>query len=144
MTVKEYLLQIADCEAQIRAYTRQIEELKSLMYSVRGLSYDKDRVQTSARDDQMLGLIAKADALTEKWYAEIDHLMQLKGRIMYEITLVDRPNYRRLLTYKYVDCMRWSQVAAAMHIENMRSLFFMHGRALKAFGEIHNKMADVH
>ena len=144
MTAKEYLLQIADCEAQIRAYTRQIEELKSLMYSVRGLSYDKDRVQTSARDDQMLGLIAKADALTEKWYAEIDHLMQLKGRIMYEISLVDRPNYRRLLTYKYVDCMRWSQVAAAMDASDMRELFRMHGRALKAFEKVLDKTEEHH
>ena len=144
MTAKEYLLQIADCEAQIRAYTRQIEELKSLMYSVRGLSYDKDRVQTSARDDQMLGLIAKADALTEKWYAEIDHLMQLKGRIMYEISLVDRPNYRRLLTYKYVDCMRWSQVAAAMDASDMRELFRMHGRALKAFEKVRDKTEEHH
>jgi hypothetical protein len=114
------------------------------MYSVRGVSYDKDRVQTSASDDQMLVLIAKADSLTREWQTEIDELMRIKSRIMFEISLIERPSYRWLLMYRYVDGMKWPQVAAAMGIENMRSLFFMHGRALKAFEKIYEKVPDVH
>ena len=120
-------------DRQVRFYARQIEELKSMMYSVRGLSYDKDKVQTSATDDQMLRLIAQADNLTGKWQKEMDALMQAKARIMFEISLIERPSYKWLLMYRYVDGMKWSQVAAALNVSDMRSLFRMHGRALKAF-----------
>jgi hypothetical protein len=144
MTAKEYLSQVAECERKVRFLTRQIDDLKSDMYSVRGVSYDKDRVQTSASDDQMLVLIAKADSLTREWQAEIDELMRIKSRIMFEISLIERPSYRWLLMYRYVDGMKWPQVAAVMGIENMRSLFFMHGRALKAFEKIYEKVPDVH
>ena len=145
MTAKEYLSQIMEYDRQVRFYARQIEELKSMMYSVRGVSYDKDKVQTSATDDQMLRLIAQADNLTNKWQKEMDALMQAKARIMFEISLIERPSYKWLLIYRYIDGMKWSQVAAAMGINNMRSMFYIHGRALKAFEQIHEKLnAEVH
>jgi len=144
MTAKEYLSQIMDYDRQVRFYARQIEELKSMMYSVRGLSYDKDKVQTSAADDQMLKLIAQADNLTGKWQKEMDALMQAKARIMFEISLIERPSYKWLLMYRYVDGMKWSQVAAAMDASDMRELFRMHGRALKAFEKVWDKTEEHH
>lgn len=133
MTTKEYLSQISEFQKQARFYARQIEEIKSLMYSIPGVSYDKDRVQVSVSGDHMLRLIAKADRLTRCWQDRMDRMVEAKTRITEEILQVKKPSYKWLLIYRYVDCMKWTQVAAALGIDDMRHLYRMHGRALKEF-----------
>lgn len=137
MTTKEYLQQIQNHERLAQMYMRQIASLRAQMYSVRAVSYEKDKVQTSP-DDSMINLIAKADEVTRKWQEEVEQLLREKEKIVMQIGMVEHANYRWILMYRYVDGMRWSQVASAMGITDMRHLYRMHGRALRAFTKVVN------
>lgn len=135
MTTKEYLQQITNHERLAQMYMRQIAALRAQMYGVKGISYEKDKVQTSP-DDNMINLIAKADELTRKWMETAEQLIREKEEIVMQIGMVEHPSYRWVLTYRYVDGMRWTQVAAAMGLTDMRHLYRMHGRALRAFEKV--------
>ena len=58
MTTKEYLLQVQKSRNAIRQYEDEIERLRNQAAGIKAITYDKDRVQTSA-DDYMLKMITK-------------------------------------------------------------------------------------
>lgn len=139
MTAKEYLEQIKTADEKIKRLQREREDLRAIMYSIGSPVLDADKVQTSVTGDRMLNLIAKADRLEKDMLDEINNLIDLKRRISLDIEALPNPRYRYILHSRYV--MRDSPrvIAFSMDVQNIKSYFKMHGRALKQFQRIHAK-----
>lgn len=99
--------------ADIETLQLRIKELQ-LSLLPRGIRYDSDKVQTSP-SDQMLEVAAKVDALERKMQAKLVKLNQDMVRAMEIVQAMPTPEYRQLLTLRYLTGhMSWEQIAEVM------------------------------
>ena len=126
---KEYLLQLSNLEHQIRRLEWDIADTESRL-GVRGLSYDRDKVQTSAADP-MAAVFAELDKLERRETLLIAELKRRRTRIIVQIGRLREP-LATLLELRYVKCLRLDKVAESMNYsyDHIRRL---HGEALKEF-----------
>lgn len=129
---KEYLLQLSSLEHQIRRLEWDIADMQYRL-GLRGISYDKDRVQTSA-SDPMSTIFGELDKLERREKLLIAELKRRRTRIIVQIGKVREP-LSTLLELRYVKCLRLDKVAESMNYsyDHVRRL---HGEALKEFEEV--------
>ena len=132
MTVKEYLKQIEVDRALIRRGHERLLELKSLMTSLKGVTYDGDKVQTSASNgmDSIEKLLDFELKLREMVYRYV----QLSEKIIDQINGLSDQRAAELLYLRYVELLRWEEIAVKMHM-GIRGVYKAHGRALRMFEE---------
>lgn len=124
---------------RVRAERADIETLqlriKELQLSLlpRGFRYDTDRVQTSP-SDQMLEVAAKLDGLERKMQKQLRRLNEDMVRAMEIVQAMPTPEYRQLLTLRYLTGTRasseWEQIAAIMGYSMDHVKGYMHRAAL--------------
>lgn len=133
MTVKEYLKQIEWKRRLVERGYDRVKELREITVTLRGVSYDTDRVQSSSHSGVMTGIEKLAD-MEEKLNKEIFKYVELSNRIIDQINGLDDLQCSELLYLRYVECLRWEEIACKMHI-GIRGVYKAHGRALRLFGE---------
>ena len=134
MNVKMYLNQLRTLEAVIRARKKQLNRLRQERTYLSGVSYDSDRVQSSGNTDQMKGsdvLIDLEIEIADKVRAAV----ALREKIISEIERLQNPQYVRLLLYRYIDGMRFEQIACEMGYSYVR-VAHLHGEALQEFAKL--------
>ena len=134
MNVKMYLNQLRTLEAVIRARKKQLNRLRQERTYLSGVSYDSDRVQSSGNTDQMKGsdvLIDLEIEIADKVRAAV----ALREKIISEIEQLQNPQYVRLLLYRYIDGMRFEQIACEMGYSYVR-VAHLHGEALQEFAKL--------
>lgn len=134
MTAKEYLRQIAVLDAKINRRQKEVEELKTLATHITTTA-EGDRVQSSGSMDRMAGIVARWVDLEEEIGQMIDHLVDVKHRIIGEIHQLTDDRYIRILEMRYVDRETFEQIAVTMHID-IRHIFRLHGYALQEFTKV--------
>lgn len=134
MTAKEYLRQIAVLDAKINRRQKEVEELKTLATHITTTA-EGDRVQSSGSMDRMAGIVARWVDLEEEIGQMIDHLVEVKHRIIGEIHQLTDDRYIRILEMRYVDRETFEQIAVTMHID-IRHIFRLHGYALQEFTKV--------
>ena len=115
--------------ADIETLQLRIKELQ-LSLLPRGIRYDSDKVQTSP-SDQMLEVAAKVDALERKMQAKLVKLNQDMVRAMEIVQAMPTPEYRQLLTLRYLTGhMSWEQIAEVMgySVDHVRG--YLHKNAI--------------
>ena len=132
MTAKEYLKQIEYKKRLIERGKDRLRELSELTVVIRGVSYDTDRVQTSAHAG-MEG-VEKLMDMERKLRKEIARYLELSSKIIDQINQLGDLQCSELLYLRYVDCLRWEEIACRMGI-GIRGVYKAHGRALKLFAE---------
>ena len=132
MTVKEYLKQIEYKRRIIRRDRERLRELSEIVTSVRGVSYDIDRVQSS-NHSEMEGIERLVD-MEKKLQREILKYLELSTRIIEQINGLEDMTCSEVLYLRYVDCLRWEEISCRMGI-GIRGIYKAHGRALKIFHE---------
>ena len=132
MTAKEYLKQIEVDRALIRRGHERLIELNSLRTSLKGVSYDGDKVQTSASNgmDSIERLLDFELKLREMIYRYI----KLSDTIISQINGLPDLRAAELLYLRYVELLRWEEIAVKMHM-GIRGVYKAHGRALQLFEE---------
>lgn len=133
MTAKEYLKQIEWKRMLIERDNERLKELREITVTLRGVSYDTDRVQTSTHSGVMFG-VEKLTDMEKKLHKEIMQYLKLSDRIIAQINGLGNMQYSQVLYLRYVDCLRWENIADRMGI-GKRGVFKVHGRALKMFSE---------
>lgn len=133
MTVKEYLKQIEFRRHLIERGNERLKELREITVTLRGVSYDTDRVQSSTHGGAMSGVEKLAD-MESKLNRDILKYLELSSRIIDQINGLGDLQCSELLYLRYVSCLRWEEIACRMHI-GIRGVYKAHGRALKLFGE---------
>ena len=131
MTAKEYLRQIAVLDAKINRRQKEVEELKTLATHITTTA-EGDRVQSSGSKDRMAGIVARWVDLEAEIGQMIDHLVEVKHRIIGEIHQLEDARYIQLLEMRYVDMDTFEQIAVNMQYD-IRWVYRLHGFALQEF-----------
>lgn len=132
MTAKEYLKQIEYDRALIRRGQERLVELSALTTSLKGVTYDHDRVQTSGTWG--MDSIERIIDLELKLRAMVFRYIELSERIIGQINDLGDVRASEILYLRYVDLMRWEEIAVKMHM-GIRGVYKAHGRALALFTE---------
>lgn len=111
-SARVYLSQIRNQGAQLAAIMNQIDKLKKSQIYLSGISYDRERVQTSpsgsaSYEDDVIELADLEKAAREK-------ALTMEGRRQHAITLIcemENPAYLDILYKRYVDGMTNMEIA---------------------------------
>lgn len=131
MTAKQYLRKMFYFHKTILAKQRQIEELRLLAESTGAIRYDKDRVITSL--PQSAGYEDKVTVLVDMEHRLLEDIAELAQ--MYEVGMrmidsLEDPMDRLILFLRYIDHMRWEDIADELGC-SVDHVYYKHRHALK-------------
>ena len=135
MTAKEYLRSIKYLDHAINAKQAELDRLKRDMCSIRGVSYDGDKVQGGITDS--MKIVDKIIDLNNVINAEINRLVDLKAEAHQKIEKVCNEKFISLLTDIYINGYTFEQVAERMNITD-KTICRWHGQALQLFRKENN------
>ncbi len=130
MTAKEYLRSIKYLDSTINAKQAELDRLKRDMCSIKGVTYDGDKVQGGITDS--MKIVDKIIELNNIINAEIDKLVDLKAEAHQKIEKVCNEKFISLLTDIYINGYTLEQVAERMD-SSYSTVCRHHGDALQAF-----------
>ena len=130
MTAKEYLRSIKYLDNSINAKLAELDRLKRDMCSIRGVTYDGDKVQGGTIDN--MKIVDKIIDLNNVINAEIDRLVDLKAEAHGKIEKVCNDKFISLLTDIYINGYTLEQVAERMN-KSYVTICEWHGQALNIF-----------
>jgi hypothetical protein len=135
MTAKEYLSKLRWAEVVIAARKSELAKLDAEYKYLSGITYDRDRVQTSPTGDMFPQSDRRIDlALSIK--QSITELQLFRAEIVKQIAALDDPNHVRILTERYVNNQSFDSIAALMNY-SYDWITHLHGEALQAFTRKH-------
>jgi DNA-directed RNA polymerase specialized sigma subunit len=114
VTAKEYLLQIKEQNNHIRKQQEYIQRLKDSL-GIAGISYDKERVQTSHEPDSFAKIICQIDEEEQVLDKMKTRLVNIRVKIINEIHQLGNEKHQDVLNHVYVDEMSLKKTASAMH-----------------------------
>lgn len=135
MTAKEYLRSIKYLDSAINAKQAELDRLKRDMCSIKGVTYDGDKVQGGISDS--MRIVDKIIELNNIINAEIDRLVDLKSEAHNKIEKVYNEKFISLLTDIYINGYTLEQVAEKMNKTYM-TICRWHGQALNIFRKENN------
>lgn len=135
MTAKEYLRSIKYLDHAINAKQAELDRLKRDMCSIKGVTYDGDKVQGGITDS--MKIVDKIIELNNLINAEIDKLVDLKAEAHAKIEKVCNRKFISLLTDIYINGYTLEQVAERMEV-NYRTICRWYGEALQVFRKENN------
>lgn len=130
MTAKEYLRSIKYLDNAINAKQSELDRLRHNAESIRGVSYDGDKVQGGITDG--MKIVDKIIELNNIINVEIDRLVDLKAEAHQKIEKVCNEKFISLLTDIYINGYTFEQVAERMN-SSYSTICRYHGEALQAF-----------
>lgn len=131
MTTKEYLQQAYRFNELINSHVREIEQLRSVLYSNPSFDFTKERVKGKYDIDRIPKIVGKIADLEKQIDKEIDLLIDLKRDIHFTIETVENLNYKLLLRCRYIEFMTWEQIAERMKY-SVRQVYRIHSEALQS------------
>ena len=135
MTAKEYLRSIKYLDSAINAKQAELDRLKRDMCSIKGVTYDGDKVQGGITDS--MKIVDKIIELNNLINAEIDKLVDLKAEAHQKIEKVCNEKFISLLTDIYINGYTLEQVAEKAYKTYM-TICRWHGQALNIFRKENN------
>ena len=133
MTAKEYLRSIKYLDNAINAKQRELDRLRHDAENIKAISYDKDKVQSSAPSDSTK-IIDKIIDLSKEINSEIDRLIDLKAEAHTKINRVYNEKFISLLTNLYINGDTFEKAAEKME-KSCETIKTWHGQALQIFKE---------
>lgn len=135
MTAKEYLKSIKYLDSAINAKQAELDRLKRDMCSIKGVTYDGDKVQGGITDS--MKIVDKIIELNNVINAEINKLVDLKAEAHAKIEKVCNEKFISLLTDIYINGYTLEQVAEKSDKTYM-TICRWHGQALNIFRKENN------
>lgn len=135
MTAKEYLRSIKYLDNAINAKQSELDRLRHNAESIRGVSYDGDKVQGGITDS--MKIVDKIIELNNIINSEIDRLVDLKSDAHNKIEKVCNEKFISLLTDIYINGYTLEQVAERLNV-NYRTVCRWYGEALQIFRRENN------
>lgn len=131
MTAKEYLRTLRWTELSIETRKDELRRLDAEYTYLSGISYDRDRVQTSPSGDAFPQSDRRID-LALKIREDILAMQRLRTDIIGKITGLDNPLYSQVLLERYVNYLSFDDIADKMHYSYVY-ITHIHGEALQEF-----------
>ncbi len=130
MTSKEYLRQYRDADDAINAKLDQIHRLRELATKTTQ-TLAKDRVRASGEQDKVAKIVTKIVDMEREVDADIDGLREVKRQVEDTIAGVSDPRERKVLTLRYINGLRWEEIAVQLNYD-YRWVLRLHGEALQS------------
>lgn len=135
MNAKEYLSQAIWLDQMIDSKLEQLATLKSLSMKVT-TSFTQEKISGgNIEKSRMENTIVKVIDLEHEINEDIDRFVDLKRDIQDTINKMENINYQLLLEMRYLSGKNWEEIAEQLNYNN-RTVFKVHGRALKQFERI--------
>jgi len=135
MNAKEYLSQAIWLDQMIDSKLEQLATLKSLSMKVT-TSFTQEKISGgNIEKSKMENTIVKVIDLEHEINEDIDRFVDLKRDIQDTINKMENINYQLLLEMRYLSGKNWEEIAEQLNYNN-RTVFKVHGRALKQFERI--------
>ena len=131
MSVKEYLMQIQNKNGEIKNQEEYIQRLKDSL-DIAGVSYDRERVQTSPDFDKFGKIYGQIDEEERKLEEMRNRLVETRVKIISQIHEIENDKFQRILNYVYVDAMTLNRTAIEMSF-SYDYIKELHGQALQVF-----------
>ena len=138
MKPKTYLSEIHRLKRMTQRLEHKIETLRNRAEGLKGITYDKDKVQTSPANAIEEAVVELVDLETR--LVEVSHRYAEAARIRTDQILdMDDPRYAELLFLRYVDDGKDGKGNTLADVADMMNYsldwtFRLHGMALQAFG----------
>ena len=134
MTAKEYLEQYGHIRARVKVIQETIEQLRTEAESV---SINLDGMPHTQGNKTWENLVIKLAEYETELSDEMSALWSKHMEIIRTIGMLDH-QHQILLKKRYIDGMRWEQIAYEMHV-SWRHCHRIHGRALAELEKIINE-----
>ena len=134
MTAKEYLWRVHDAERELKQLEQAYTQARADILHLKGIAYDADKV-TGGKIGDLSDAIAALEGYAQRLSAKWDELINLRETAKKLIDTLKDGRYREVLTLRYLHGQSWEQVAVTMGY-TYRGVTGLHGKALKAYGEI--------
>lgn len=138
MTTKEYLRQYKKLDNRIASRLLELEEYKSLVFGIRGIDYDKDRVDATSDFDKVCKSLGKLEELEEEIGIEIKKCQMKKELIVKQIESLDSIQQYNILFNIYVKNKALNEISVKEGY-SYRSVTRLHSTALKSFKKKYGK-----
>lgn len=139
MDAKKYLQQAYRLNELIEHDQRELERLRTLSVSIASADTTRENVQGGSKAYDKIGeIIVRIDEYAHRINCEIDEFVDIKAEIHSRIMQVQNIDARLILLYRYIEFMRWEDIAVKLGYTRQWVLV-LHGRALKNFEEILKK-----
>lgn len=142
MTAKEYLNQLYLLDMRYKSKMEEVTDLRELATSTGAIRYDKDRVQTSPSNNQLINAIIKITETENEAMRRSVELANQRQLIIDQIIGMDDGNFIRILCMKYVHYKKLEDIADIMHF-SYDWIRHLHGEALKAFEKTYPSIAEL-
>jgi len=137
MDARTYLEQIGKLGDYIKECEREIERLRDDLESIKGISYDKDRVMASVASDTLANKIDRIKQLEDQMSDIMIKCAEERARIISQIRRVPNRVHMTLLLMRYVDLLKFEQIAIDMDYSYDR-IVHIHKDALMSFESIYD------
>lgn len=130
MTAKEYLMQAYRLDNRIKLDTEEYRTIREMAQGLSAVRYDSNTTQSNTPSDaSFVKALNQLWELEQKLNEELCMLSALRVQIRDVIDTVKNPNERLVLSYRYMQEMKWEQIAQEMSAD-AKTIRRWHGDAL--------------
>jgi DNA-directed RNA polymerase specialized sigma24 family protein len=134
MNAKQYLRRVKRLNDLIKAKFKQIRVLRDISVQIT-TDLSKDKIQTPNSNDKISQLVAKIVDLEKELTSDINRLINLQREVTNKINSLDDPEYRLILTMRYLNFETWEQIAVDLGC-SYQWAHVLHARALREFEKV--------
>lgn len=136
---REYLEEIRALKGDIERLKKTLDQWESAV-GASAINYSPDRVQTSYRQDKLemdvINNLERRDKVKAKLEESITVFVERQEQAIYYINQIDSEEQKEVLTLRYIECLKWSEILEERCCDNIGSQYDLHKRALISLQKI--------
>lgn len=133
MTAKDYLKDIRKLDLEIQTLQEQISLLRKNAEGLRAMELSD--MPKGGKGKDMSDYVAEIADLQMVCVQHVSELIMKKQDAIERIMSIDGSELRNVLLLRYIQCKEWDEIADKLQY-NLRTIFRLHGEALKEFGDV--------
>ena len=133
MTAKDYLKDIRKLDLEIQTLQEQISLLRKNAEGLRAMELSD--MPKGGKGKDLSDYVAEITDLQMVCVQHVSELIMKKQEAIERIMGIDGSELRNVLLLRYIQCLEWDEIADRLQY-NLRTIFRLHGEALKEFGEV--------
>lgn len=133
MTAKDYLKDIRKLDLEIQTLQEQISLLRKNAEGLRAMELSD--MPKGGKGKDLSDYVAEIADLQMVCVQHVSELIMRKQEAIERIMSIDGSELRNVLLLRYIQCKEWDEIADKLQY-NLRTIFRLHGEALKEFGDV--------
>lgn len=133
MTAKDYLKDIRKLDLEIQTLQEQISLLRENAEGLRAMELSD--MPKGGKGKDLSDYVAEIADLQMVCVQHVSELIMKKQEAIERIMSIDGSELRNVLLLRYIQCKEWDEIADMLQY-NLRTIFRLHGEALKEFGDV--------